>query len=243
MKNWKESLSLYIEGELSQDERAKVEAQLASCENLRAQYENLQLVMTALKNLPAEELPFGLHGRMMQVAWRERKKRFVRWAGSFGSVAAAAVLLLVFVLGSDTVPQAYHYELAPFEMAWGGLDENDLSTAEADVAEIAAEPPFVTHRHADEEAAAVGDMAEAQPLGVMASRNMRLVHNLDEAMAEIEALPLEILETEYHPEYIQVTVIFEAAYQELVINSLNIIFITETDEGNYLAVIYLAEIE
>ena len=72
MENWTQMLALYIEDELSSDERAQVQKQLMQNPALRAEYENYKTILASLKDLPNEDLPPGLHEKIMQNITKEQ---------------------------------------------------------------------------------------------------------------------------------------------------------------------------
>lgn len=173
MKNWDEILSQYMDGELSQKERDGVKAQLDACENLRVQFENMQIVAGALNRLPQSELPFGLQSKMLKAAKDARRRKILGMASSFSAAAAAVlVIVLTFVLSDSGIMQEYvepQVEPRVFfsEAAAGAVEmedaqiEYDLSFAwDADEAESRILPGF-TVAYDDASAQLQTDMPEA----------------------------------------------------------------------------------
>jgi hypothetical protein len=96
MNNNIERLHLYIDGQLSPSEMEDFERQLADDEILRANYENLKIMQNALKSLSDQDLPQGLHEKMLHKARLARRKRTInRIVRPFGAVAAAVLAVLV----------------------------------------------------------------------------------------------------------------------------------------------------
>lgn len=94
-------LTAYLDGELSADERARVDAALAADPALRATLAKLTLALDAVKALPAPEPSAALRravlARIDEPTWRER---LGAWLGPRALVpvgAAAAIVVAVLV--------------------------------------------------------------------------------------------------------------------------------------------------
>lgn len=59
------TLSAYLDGQLSEVERKPLEEHLEQCQSCRGCLEELTLIRDALRSLPEVEMPEGLHGRIM----------------------------------------------------------------------------------------------------------------------------------------------------------------------------------
>jgi anti-sigma factor RsiW len=97
--NWQRELTAYIDGELSEAERARLEAQLKADPRLAALEARLRQTVALMKTLPApapsRQLKAGVLGRLEADAapvgsWS--------WARAVPLVAVAAAALLVFVV-------------------------------------------------------------------------------------------------------------------------------------------------
>ena len=96
-----ESISAYLDGELSADERAELIAHLSSCGRCAADLEGIQRVRAAVRSLPVVEVPDGLFGDLgdeADVVPLHRNKGI--WMG-----AAAAVVALVIAVAAIFTPQ------------------------------------------------------------------------------------------------------------------------------------------
>jgi negative regulator of sigma E activity len=93
-ENWSktlsfEKLSLYIDGELSQNEMFHVEQSMENSPDLRAQYDNLVAIKQALKDLPDKDLPIGLHNKIMDAVKAFKTDEEVKINDSLIAVRAA----------------------------------------------------------------------------------------------------------------------------------------------------------
>jgi len=100
-----ELLSAYLDGELSADERARLEAQLAADPVLRAELDALRHTVALVRALPAVSVPRNFI-LAREIAARPRPARQARprlaWAAPFLTAATAvASLLFVVVLAGD----------------------------------------------------------------------------------------------------------------------------------------------
>ncbi|MCL2350792.1 MAG: hypothetical protein FWC67_04865, partial [Defluviitaleaceae bacterium] len=93
MSDWTNKLYLYIDGELDENERAEVEHKLQTWPALRAEYDNLLVMLASLNDMHDEEPPADLYKKMMQAA--KPKRTIFTYAKRFGA-AAAALLVLAF---------------------------------------------------------------------------------------------------------------------------------------------------
>lgn len=96
-----ESISAYLDGELSADERAELVTHLSSCGRCAADLEGIQRVRAAVRSLPVLEVPvdvFGDLGGEADVVPLHRNKGI--WMG-----AAAAIVALVIAVAALFTPQ------------------------------------------------------------------------------------------------------------------------------------------
>ncbi|MDR1558159.1 MAG: DUF4349 domain-containing protein [Clostridiales bacterium] len=93
-----ELIPLYIDNELSEEERAGVEGHLASCGPCKARYEEMCSLMSALYGIEDEALPEGFHDEFMEKLRGQAKPEsvFTRWnykaMARAGAYAAAAII-------------------------------------------------------------------------------------------------------------------------------------------------------
>jgi hypothetical protein len=91
----------YVDGALSDEERAVVDAHLATCAACREDVELARAAVAALSTLEEEPVPFGVTGPVLAEAGRRFERRRsalwsrVQWAA--GAAAAAALVVLVAV--------------------------------------------------------------------------------------------------------------------------------------------------
>jgi hypothetical protein len=103
MTHPEEHLSRYVEGTLATDERADVDAHLATCATCREEVELATRAVIMLRELPEVPVPFGVTSPVMGEAGKERRLRPHRaWGTSWGGrrqwaagLAAAAALVTV----------------------------------------------------------------------------------------------------------------------------------------------------
>jgi anti-sigma factor RsiW len=114
-------LSGYLDGELTREERAEVEARLAASPELRAELDEIRVVRDAVRSLPRRDAPSGFWDTVAakvetaaddEVAVAgdlapvrdlgERRARTVPWRWIAGAAAAAAVVIAVFVVPGRT---------------------------------------------------------------------------------------------------------------------------------------------
>ncbi len=163
-------LAEYVDGALADDQRAIVDAHLATCARCREEVEAAGRAVSALAALPEEPVPLGVTGLVVAEAERSRTaarqrpawERF-QWAG--GLAAAAALLLVAVVLlpqltgrsaddeaaegGSARAPTAEAGDAArgataetvQLEVLDRDLDDEDLRRLARDAAEAAPAPP------------------------------------------------------------------------------------------------------
>jgi hypothetical protein len=98
MRHPEEHLSGYVDGTLATDERAEVDAHLATCATCREEIELSTRAATMLRELPEVPVPFGTTRPVIAEAGKERTSRARRsWGGRSqwaAGLAAAAVLVV-----------------------------------------------------------------------------------------------------------------------------------------------------
>lgn len=114
----RESLSAWLDGEVTPEERWRVEAHLADCAACRDLVQDLREMAASLGSEKVPPPPASLEGRIRwrlrseQKSWRRRVRRALP-AGAIASLAAAG--LLVAFLIADRGPLTRHAPLPPRE--------------------------------------------------------------------------------------------------------------------------------
>lgn len=100
MTHPEELLSGYVDGTLPHEERAVVDAHLATCATCREEVDLAHEALTALEALEEQSVPFGVTGPVMAEAGRRFERRGAVWQRvQWGAgLAAAAALVLVVAL-------------------------------------------------------------------------------------------------------------------------------------------------
>jgi predicted anti-sigma-YlaC factor YlaD len=119
MTHPEEQLAGYVDGTLETDERAEVDAHLATCPTCREEIELSSRAVTMLRELPEVPVPFGTTRPVLAEVGKERTSRTRRsWGGRTqwaAGLAAAAVLVAVVAVALPRIG-----EMAPVESAAGG---------------------------------------------------------------------------------------------------------------------------
>jgi hypothetical protein len=171
-----ELLSAYLDNEVSQAERARVEAHIATCDACHRELESLRYIVSLLQRLPVAPAPrtFYVTEAMLEPEPRRAQSGpswLGRWQALFGTVAAVATLLLcvvLFQMPQTAPPEAGIAMMEPAEEALEAARVPDAPIEEAleeAAAAMAAEPepdpeadPAITTLQAD-----APDAAEAPP--------------------------------------------------------------------------------
>ena len=107
MTHPEEHLSGYVDGTLATDERAEVDAHLATCTTCREEIELATGAVTMLRELPEVPVPFGTTRSVIAEAGKARTSRARRsWGGRTqwaAGLAAAAVLVAVVAVALPRV--------------------------------------------------------------------------------------------------------------------------------------------
>jgi len=101
--NVTELIPLFMDNELSDEERGCVEGHLSSCKECMAHYDELRALMVSLYSIEDEELPEGFHKEFMEKLKNHPKHKpvFMTWnykAITLTAACAAAVLIAVSTL-------------------------------------------------------------------------------------------------------------------------------------------------
>lgn len=105
-----ELISAALDGALSPEEQARLEAHLAQCPDCKALYEDLSMIHQSLLDLPPVEVPEGLTGRIMDAVAAEAARPKVvplpqpkRSARPWQRWAVTAAAVAVVILGARTM--------------------------------------------------------------------------------------------------------------------------------------------
>lgn len=115
-------LSAHLDGELTPDETATVEAHLASCASCRDELDATRVVRSKVRDAPVVDAPFGFYERLVRPTRGARARRVWPALSSVAAIAAAWVA----VVGFATTPQ--RPDVAP------PVDELRVELASPDVA-------------------------------------------------------------------------------------------------------------
>lgn len=129
-----ESISAYLDGELSAAERAELMAHLSSCGQCAVDLEGIQRVRAAVRSLPVVEVPDGLFGDVdmdADIVPLHRNKGV--WMG-----AAAAVIALVIAVAALFTPQPASVSVDDLSSRFGARVSLDPAFGPAKV----VVPPF-----------------------------------------------------------------------------------------------------
>lgn len=100
----KDMFSLYIDGELDENERKTVEEHVRFCESCRNELEQYKKIINMLQNLIEEEPPIGyckrLHEKLLKAKQRKKVSTRSRWV-KYGSIAAAFILVVSVIYVSS----------------------------------------------------------------------------------------------------------------------------------------------
>ncbi|MBP1926081.1 hypothetical protein J2Z76_001945 [Sedimentibacter acidaminivorans] len=102
----KDMLSLYIDGELDENEKKTVEEHVGICESCRNELEQYQKIINVLQNLIEEEPPKGyckrLHEKLLKAKQQKKISARSKWV-KYGSIAAAFVLVVSVIYVSSNL--------------------------------------------------------------------------------------------------------------------------------------------
>lgn len=107
MTHPEELLAGYVDGTLAENERAGVDAHLASCTVCRDEIELSRAAVAALGSLEEERVPFGVTGPVLAEAGRRFERRRavlwgrVQWAAGLATAAALVLVVALNLGGGD----------------------------------------------------------------------------------------------------------------------------------------------
>lgn len=148
-KECRQKISLYLDNELTEEEKTEFDNHLLECEDCKNELEKISRIIGELKNIPIEELPEGycknLHVKLKEAGTdvKKTKRRFGIRKLSAIAAALVVVLMVPFVINSgrmglqnkeismDSAPAEYNMESfeEPSEarvpdMEYGATDSN-----------------------------------------------------------------------------------------------------------------------
>jgi anti-sigma factor RsiW len=99
-------LADYVDGTLSEHERAVVDAHLVSCETCRQEVALARRAVGALQTLESRPVPFGVTGPILAEAGKQHERRGavwqrVQWAAGIAAGIAVVVVIGINLGGSD----------------------------------------------------------------------------------------------------------------------------------------------
>ncbi|SHJ01466.1 Putative zinc-finger [Dethiosulfatibacter aminovorans DSM 17477] len=139
-KECRQKISLYLDNELTEEEKTEFENHISECEDCRNELEKIKRIVNELNSIPMEELPEGyckkLHMKLKEVqpAEKKAKRRFGIRRMSAIAAALIVVLMVPFALNSgrlgmqksemamDSAPAEYSMEVPSEEPRVPGMD-------------------------------------------------------------------------------------------------------------------------
>jgi Putative zinc-finger len=160
MTHPEEQLSGYVDGTLGTDERAEVDAHLATCATCREEIDLSTRAVTMLRELPEMPVPFGTTRPVMAEAGKERTSRTrPSWGGRTqwaAGLAAAAVLVAVVAVALPRVG-----EVAQMDSAAGGGAQATPKAAPGMEAATSGAVPLELQPNADYDATKLERLADS----------------------------------------------------------------------------------
>jgi len=186
MTHPEEQLSGYVDGTLGTDERAEVDAHLATCTTCREEIELSTRALTLLRELPEVPVPFGTTRPVMAEAGKERASRGRRswgrgtqWAAG---LAAAAVLVAVVAVALPRVG-----EVAQMDSAAGGGAQATPSPAPGIEAATTGAVPLELQPNADYDATKLERLADSSAQRSTSETTLAAPSAKDASAAQAEA--------------------------------------------------------
>jgi anti-sigma factor RsiW len=206
-------LADYVDGTLTDQERAVVDAHLVACETCREEVALASDALPALASLTEEPVPFGVTGPVLAEARKmtERRQPFLqRYQWAVGLAAAASLVLVAVVLGPKVLPTNANREAA-FSEAGGAA--TPAPAADAVLGEAAAVP--LERLDTDFDEAAIEDLATGTATGAPALPKTAPSASIaapDEAIACLERSGAEFGERDQLVRLVEATYLGEPAY-------------------------------
>jgi hypothetical protein len=186
MTHPEEQLSGYVDGTLGTDERAEVDAHLASCATCREEIELSTRALTMLRELPEVPVPFGTTRPVMAEVGKERTSRGRRswgrgtqWAAG---LAAAAVLVAVVAVALPRVG-----EVAQMDSAAGGGAQATPMPAPGMEAATTGAVPLELQPNADYDATKLERLADSSAQRSTSETTLAAPSAKDASAAQAEA--------------------------------------------------------
>jgi hypothetical protein len=134
-----ELISAFLDGEVSQAERARVEAHLETCEACHKELESLRYTVSLLQRLPVAPAPRTFYVTEAMLEPEPRRDRggqswIGRWQALFGTVATVATLLLCVFLFQTPQTAPPEASIAMVEPAGDAMEAARVPDAPAEEA-------------------------------------------------------------------------------------------------------------
>jgi anti-sigma factor RsiW len=206
-------LADYVDGTLTDKERAVVDAHLAACETCREEVALATEALPALASLPDESVPFGVTGPVLAEARKmaERRQPFLqRYQWAVGLAAAASLVLVAVVLGPKVVPTGSDREAS---LSSGGAEATTAPAADAILGEASA--VALERLDTDYDETAIADLATDTATGAPAVPKIAPSASIeapDEAVACLERSGAEFGERDQLVRLIEASYLGRPAY-------------------------------
>ncbi|MDD4680589.1 MAG: zf-HC2 domain-containing protein [Clostridia bacterium] len=180
---YKKYLSSYVDGQLDPIQESQVEEHLPLCRSCKVEWEELTRLKTLCTKLPEEELPQGLHQRILnQVKLPEKSTHKGLWLKRCAVPLAAA--LFIFLVSKFTMEgfSSFDKSTAPGSQISGGQADVAMATRAAD--EGNPEPPIGAPKDSpgDEDGTVEEVIRETDPL----SDNQRIENENSEFCSDLD---------------------------------------------------------
>ncbi len=178
-----ETLSAYLDGELTGKERVRIEGLLQEDENLRTWYEELKRTRSVLRSAPTLRAPRNYYLTPEMVGQKEKPGRafpILRFASAF----AAFLLVLLFLGDLFVVPRPLMAPARSVQFADSVQVEEEAAVMEAEV--FASQPPAAPAEPLMQEAPMEGEPAAE------AESDENISSSTDSALIMGKALPTQL---------------------------------------------------
>jgi chaperonin cofactor prefoldin len=105
-KECRQKISLYLDNELTDEEKTRFENHISECEDCRNEFEKIKSLVKELNSIPMEELPEGyckkLHMKLKDARPEEKKTKRRFGIRKMSAIAAALIIVLVVPLALNS---------------------------------------------------------------------------------------------------------------------------------------------